>query len=453
MATPVSRPTAAPIATPAATPKATPASSPVNRPATSPVANPTATPVVDQQGPTPEAVNQVLGIKLFGNVSLWNSPDVATAKKLKLKQESSTDVQSAFQYFNKNEDASICGARYFSIYMRGEQGKVSQVTVMFANKGNTRDFATELEAHLRQTKQIRGSTMQMKTAMTEEIRHDEDQIRATLTGLFGSGHGTSLGQAAGMREQGTVWNWRDVSFFLEARRGEFVELKILPSSYFAEGHSDRAAFEKTKALIPNRILRRPNGDVIVTEVPMIDIGTDVSSTAPASIERLLRYYGIQGDMRTLTLAANSNSLKNLFLAIDPLLNSSGTRIIYVSGGRISDFRSYIDRGQPVITNLGNASLIKRRLKERMAKRTAVTDWAAWKNNGLTEARNNVRELSAIPQGQIRMQGYTCLVTGYNERTGEIAISNPWGPAYNEGWLTQEEIQAVVQKGGGGAITW
>ena len=88
----------------------------------------------------------------------------------------------------------------------------------------------------------------------------------------------------------------------------------------------------------------------------------------------------------------------------------------------------------------------------MAKRTAVTDWAAWKNNGLTEARNNVRELSAIPVGQIKQQGYSCLVTGYNERTGEIAVSNPWGPAYNEGWLTQEEIQAVNQTGGG-AITW
>ena len=89
----------------------------------------------------------------------------------------------------------------------------------------------------------------------------------------------------------------------------------------------------------------------------------------------------------------------------------------------------------------------------MAKRTAVTDWAAWKNNGLTEARNTIRELSTIPQGQIRMQPYTCLVTGYNDRTGEIAVSNPWGPTYNEGWLTQEETQAVVQNGGGGAITW
>ena len=151
-----------------------------------------------------------------------------------------------------------------------------------------------------------------------------------MTGLLGSGHGASLGQAAGMREQGTVWNWRDVSFFLVALRGEYVALKILPSSFFTEGHNDRAAFEETKALIPDRIQRRPNGDVIVTEIPMIDIGTDTSSTAPASIERVLRYYGIQGDVKTLTLAANSTSLKKLFLAIDPLLHSSGARVIYVS---------------------------------------------------------------------------------------------------------------------------
>jgi hypothetical protein len=38
----------------------------------------------------------------------------------------------------------------------------------------------------------------------------------------------------------------------------------------------------------------------------------------------------------------------------------------------------------------------------------------------------------------------CLIIGYNKATGEIAISDSWGPRFAERWITVEEATAVSQ---------
>jgi hypothetical protein len=45
-----------------------------------------------------------------------------------------------------------------------------------------------------------------------------------------------------------------------------------------------------------------------------------------------------------------------------------------------------------------------------------------------------------------------LITGYNRETREIAISDSWGAAFSERWLTEEEAQAVNQ-GDSSVIGW
>ena len=38
----------------------------------------------------------------------------------------------------------------------------------------------------------------------------------------------------------------------------------------------------------------------------------------------------------------------------------------------------------------------------------------------------------------------CMIIGYNEMTGEIAVSDSWGPRFAERWMTEEEALAVSQ---------
>jgi hypothetical protein len=82
----------------------------------------------------------------------------------------------------------------------------------------------------------------------------------------------------------------------------------------------------------------------------------------------------------------------------------------------------------------------------MALRSTVTDWKGWKDGVLAGIRPTANRLP-------RNEGaHVCLITGYNRETREIAISDSWGPAFSERWLTEEEAQAVNQ-GDSSVIGW
>ena len=40
--------------------------------------------------------------------------------------------------------------------------------------------------------------------------------------------------------------------------------------------------------------------------------------------------------------------------------------------------------------------------------------------------------------------HVCLITGYNEDTGEIAVSDSWGPEFEERWISVEHAEQVSQ---------
>ena len=134
----------------------------------------------------------------------------------------------------------------------------------------------------------------------------------------------------------------------------------------------------------------------------------------------------------------------------PTLNSQltavGARVVFVQGATIPVIKPYIDRGQPVLWTVYGPGQFKSLLKKRSADRAAVTDWNDWVSNGLGPARAKAQSLPS------RGQAHTCLIIGYNENTRELAVSNPWGPAYNIGWITQEEAHYINQ-GSGGTIAW
>ena len=44
----------------------------------------------------------------------------------------------------------------------------------------------------------------------------------------------------------------------------------------------------------------------------------------------------------------------------------------------------------------------------------------------------------------RASGHVCMIIGHNKQTGEIAVSDSWGPEYAERWVTPEEARAVSQ---------
>ena len=410
-----------------------------------------------QQPPAPENINQTFGIPLFGTTSLWNEEVVAVDKRLKLRKESLSDDESSFQAFNKNADTKILGCRYFLSSTQGLAGKLVGITILFANKSDASAFATDLERQMRKTySHLPRVSMQDQAAMEAAMRDDYSLIRQKLNAILGDGKTATLITSSG-RETGTLWDWRGHSFFLVMVPREYVSLKILPSSSFGDADVGRTRFAKITQALPNKVRRLPNGDVLIDDIPMIDEGADATMSAPTSASRLLRYYGLQADPVALSSAAGSANKKNSASLIGPslstvlpTLNSQltavGARVVFVQGATIPVIKPYIDRGQPVLWTVYGPGQFKSLLKKRSADRAAVTDWNDWVSNGLGPARAKAQSLPS------RGQAHTCLIIGYNENTRELAVSNPWGPAYNIGWITQEEAHYINQ-GSGGTIAW
>lgn len=410
-----------------------------------------------QKTPTVEEVNTAFGIPLLSGESLWAERDVRAADRLRLPRESQTSYESGYRTYAQTE---VLGVRAFSIFLQGINDKVATVTILLANKGDIDSFASANDqAGIARTAQISKQTKsyqnfvspQMIQAYQAAIRNDLNQLKTKLESLFGASKPATLGIYVNLQERGERWDWQGISFFLAAPRNEYIVLRILPSATFEKTDRDRIAFQAAKALLPARVTRRSNGDVIITDMPMVNQGPK-GYCVPATFERVMRYYGLQVDMNVLAMggqteAGGGTSLTTLCNAAYLIVNNAGGRVIQgMSSVRISDIAPYIDKGQPIIWSLYSSKELNKRANERTQARRSVTDWNAWKQSVLQHARATINQIPS------NVDGHVCLIIGYNRITGEVAISDSWGPSYQERWITQEEAMAASQ-GSASVIGW
>ncbi len=414
---------------------------------------------VPRRDPTPEEVNRAFGIPLFGPGSLWAEADQAVAERLDWPLESRTSAESGYRFYCW-KPTSILGARPFSLFLQGVGGKTFRISMIFANKGDVEAFASREERDRaripsrgsdRRQPEISPRMMQLYQAA---IRHDEEKIRGALTDLFGSSMPAKLGKVAGMEERGERWDWRGHAFLLSSPRNEYVALRIVPVSVFDDRDAERRSFTAAKALLPGRIVRRPNGDVVLGDLPMVDQGAK-GYCVPATFERVLRYYGLQGDMNLLAMAGGTSAGGGTFLsriaeASYALVREAGGRITSAGAAtRIEEIQPQIDRGIPIIWTLHSSEELDQRLEERAKLRASIkspADLKRWKQEVLPPVRITGRSLYG------KGEGHVCLIIGYNRETREIAISDSWGEDYAERWMTEEEAQAVGQ-GSSSVIGW
>ena len=77
----------------------------------------------------------------------------------------------------------------------------------------------------------------------------------------------------------------------------------------------------------------------------------------------------------------------------------------------------------------------------MERRIAITNWNDWATKFLPALKKGA-PLKPEPE-----YGHVCLIIGYNEKTREIAITDSWGPAATERWMTEEEARQIMQPTG------
>jgi hypothetical protein len=377
------------------------------------------------QTPDFATINQAFGVPLWADNNLWDDPDAGAAGRLHWRAESRTTTDSSFRRY-AGPDERLLGARPFSLALYGKDGKVSQLSMIFANKGDL------------------GKADDRRPLYKAQITADAKAIREALTKALGPAKVTQFGEGSRTRERVERWDWDGHSILLAAPRGEYVAVRIVPTTV-ADGEVTAKAVTGVdlRAALKDRVEHRPNGDVILRDIPMVDQGPK-GYCVPATWERALRYMGIPADMYVLAMAGQTSAgggtnVQSMMAGAKEVVSRNG-HWLETRSGRISPqtVSRFIDAGRPVMWTMFVVDSLHKNITYRSAQRRTVTDWTTYKEM-LKPWRKAALRLRTSPEN-----GHMCMIIGYNVATNEIAISDSWGPEFAERWITEEEANAISQ---------
>ena len=392
-------------------------------------------------------LNEAVGVPLFAEGKfLWDEDAELVAARLGLPNESSTATAASYRLYPP-EDARLFGRRPHSIALSAQDGKPAALSIIFANKGDSVgqfERATPGERPPRAANVLRD--------YRRAINEDDEALEEILERLLGPAEPEKTGAAGRLQERSRRRDWNGHALLLVSVRDEYVALRVVPPSELDEQQrTERVPAKELRARLATQVERRTNGDDVIRDIPMVDQGPK-GFCVPATMERMLRHLGIPADMYLLAMAANTDPgggtrVSDVINAVGQTARRHG-RSVQTLGGRpqISTVEKWIESGIPVLWPINTSSTIDELINQRTRERAQVSDWAAWKDK-IKSARRAARQLGRAGDG-----GHVCLITGFNVDTGEIALSDSWGPAYEERWITQEEAAAISQ-GAMAVVTW
>ena len=210
-----------------------------------------------------------------------------------------------------------------------------------------------------------------------------------------------------------------------------------------EGGRSRVTDAELMARAKGNVEHRANGDVVIREIPMVNQGPK-GYCAPATWERAMRYMGVPADMYVLAMAGQSGagggtSIVAIAAGAKDAVTRGGRKLESFSG-KIdpSTVAKYIDRGLPIMWVMFSTKQYNDIADGRTKEREGMTDPAAWKK-AVADGRKGQKPLQPN-----RNEGHVCMIIGYNKETGEVAVSDSWGPQFEERWILGVEATQVSQ---------
>lgn len=387
----------------------------------------------------PQEVNEVVGQPLFADTPIWDASAEEVAQKLGLKPESKTKKSSSFRAYTK-DDYQLFGAHPFSVALYAEDDKVTNLSLVFANKGDLFSAKGGGELHFDKDTPPAQAAQIVKTAMDKDL----EAITATLSKKLGPPKKERFGEGKVGRMNMQRWDWRGHAILLAEAEGEYVGVQVVTSEFAdAGGKSARTgdAIIRTQALA-NVEKREKSGDVVIGDIPMVDQGPK-GYCVPATAERAMRYLGVPADMYILANAGETGfgggtSVDLLLQGVGRHIRNKGRSFDSWDGEmKLRDLVKYIDKGVPVIWALYSTDEFNDTANKRTKERAEVADWAAWKTKVTAEAAANALRKD-------KSSAHVVLIIGYNKDTNEIAFSDSWGELYKERWITIQEAELVSQ---------
>ena len=376
-----------------------------------------------------ETLNKAFGLALFGETPFWSESENTIVSRIRWPQESKTSTSSSYRVY-PGPKATLLGRRPYSAVIYFKNGRPDMASFVFANKGDTFEEAQ--------------SARDVEKFISDAIEADGEAISNLLTGHFGEAERQSFGEGRGTRQRIQRWDVSDISILLTNQENEYVGVQIVSKTLADnKGVQERISDSQARQVAESNVLERPNGDIIIQNIPMVNQGPK-GYCAPATLERYLRYMGLTADMYLLALAGQTGlgggtSSRSLLDGVSSMLTRNNRSLEEVRKmPEIQAIKRYIDRGQPLMWTLFSTPSFNQISNERTRMRENFVDTREW-SRALRPYRNQVDDLAVT-----RTDSHMAMIIGYNDETGEIAFSDSWGPEYAERWLTEEELVAFSQ---------
>ncbi len=377
-------------------------------------------------------LNDLLGIELWSDANLWDDAPQEVAYRLNWPQESKTKSQSSFRvYFKKR--SPIAGAIPYTAVLYGQNGKVDYISIMFANKGDS--VTLDLIDNERKALKV----------VNEAIESDSEQIENSLAALGKPKRQSSKGGKA-MKERALRWDAGNNSILLAAVEDEYLALRIMPPELADQrGRPEKINNTGAKKAAAANVQESDFGDVTIDNIPMVDQGPK-GYCVPATLERCLRYMGIRADMYALAMAGSTEIgggtyISSIIEGTADYVRSSGRQFQQISGDvSVDSVSKYIDNGQPVLWAMYSTHEYNLIVNAITKARMKATDRKEWEKSRAALLKKSPKLKTDAESGHV------CLIVGYNEDTGELAVSDSWGPEYELRWITEDEAQDISQGG-------
>jgi hypothetical protein len=373
------------------------------------------------------ALNTALGLPLLADDTLWDDEPAAVARRLKLPVEGKTDRFEGYRAYPRPA-RTLLGSSAHMLSLQAAEGRITTLNVQFTNRGDFPAFQNRDTVFSPPKSDLK--------AFDEALQRDFDTVTAALTAKLGEPKREIAvgGLDAGRRS--LRWESGPHALLLSHDAEQMVSLKIIPA---AKSASARLADDQVRRLFKERITRRPNGDVILDQIPMVNQGPK-GYCVPATFERYLRYAGIPADMYELAAAGGTDfgggtSFRAMTAALDRFVRRQGRRLEPVTLKLTAQgLARYIDEGRPLIWGMYSTEAYNTLADANTAARRDATGAAPWKPSPA--------ELAAIRPDPDT--AHACLIVGYNRATNELAVSDSWGPRFQERWIPAAAAQKITQ---------
>ncbi|MBC2601978.1 SHD1 domain-containing protein [Puniceicoccus vermicola] len=373
------------------------------------------------EGPDVKQLNDSFGVPLFGETVLWEESAKAIAKRLNWPRESQTESLSSYRLY-PDDSYTILKSRPYSAVLYGENDKATSLSMVFANKGDLPTRNPEI--------------------IEDAVELDGETIENQLVNLLGKPDRMNLGRYD-MKERVSRWDWRDHAILLSQQDGEYVSLRIMPPDIADNrGFNDRITKAEMRERLLEHVVRYPNGDVLIQGIPMVDQGPK-GYCVPATFERYLRFLSIPADMYVLAMAGQTGigggtDIRKIVENAQSYVSYSGRDLEEERmEANIKDVSDFIEEGVPIMWTLLSGRDFNEIANKRTREREKQKDWEAWKER--CEKENEVVR-ATIPRD--REAAHMCMIVGYNEGTGELAISDSWGKFFELRWITVGQAEQV-----------